>query len=109
MATGLVPAFKYASVAATVLKWFTGIASPTALNIQYLAVLVSTTEATDTLIFSDEDGTNVFAVVPLDAAGLFEFTFPEGIINMPVGKDIKVAHSGTSGVAKVTIGVGKWV
>ena len=109
MSEGLVPAFKHAVVNATVLKWFTDIGADDQACIRYVSVLVTTAEAADTLTFSDEDGSNVFAIVPLTAVGLFTFIYPDETIFMPVGHDIKVVHSGTSGVANVCIAIGKFV
>jgi len=107
MSGNLRPAHKYASVTATVLKWFTNIGAAEQVTVRYVSCFVSVAEATDTLTFSDEDGANTFLVVPLDATGLFNFMPPDDAVCLPLGKDIKVVHSGTSGIVKTTICIGK--
>lgn len=96
-----VPVFKAASVAATVAKWFADLNAKDILVVTNVFGFIATAEANDTLTFSDEDGNNTFLVLPIDTAGPFQYH--DLYIPMPKGKDIKVVHSGSSGVVKVTV------
>jgi len=95
------PTFKYRQVSATVLKWFADLDVKDQLVITNIYGFISTAEAGDTLTFSDEDGTNVFLVFSIAAAAAFQYH--DLYIPMPMGKDIKVVHSGTTGIIDLTI------
>jgi hypothetical protein len=95
------PVFKYRQVTATVLKWFADLNARDILVVTNIFGFIVTAEAGDTLTFSDEDGTNVFLALSIASAGAFQYH--DLYIPLPMGKDIKVVHSGTSGVINVTV------
>ena len=114
MANLLEPDHSNQAVAADIAKWFTA-ATPTApigaqeiVHVLGVYGSVTVAEAGKVIVLSDEDAATPFLTIALDVAGEQIATeFPEGMVVLAKGKDIKADTTATTGIAELNIVIGK--
>lgn len=108
MSNLLEPAHSNQVVSADVAKWFTDIGAQEVVHVLGVYGGVTVAEAGKKITLENESGAEDFLTIPLDAAGtIIDVTFPEGMVVLTKGKDIKADTTATTGIAELNIVIGK--